>query len=68
MSADSQKGGGGWQRHRALTIGISLAIFTASAWYIGHTFQWRELGQVLKNVNLLCLTAGGGPPLKNIGC
>ncbi|MFA5203905.1 MAG: lysylphosphatidylglycerol synthase transmembrane domain-containing protein [Lentisphaeria bacterium] len=35
-------------------------VFAASIWYIGRTFQWRELGQVLKNVNLACLIAGGG--------
>ena len=47
-------------RHRVLTIGVGLTLFIASAWYIGHTFQWRELGLVLKDVNLLCLIAGGG--------
>lgn len=47
-------------RHRALTIGISLIIFAASVWYIGHTFQWGELWPVLKHVNLPCLIAGGG--------
>jgi uncharacterized membrane protein YbhN (UPF0104 family) len=45
--------------HHALTICIGLIVFVASAWYIGQTFQWRELGQVLKNVNLACLILGG---------
>ena len=39
---------------------FGLAVFVASVWYVGRTFQWRELGQVLKHVDLLCLIAGGG--------
>jgi len=45
---------------RALTGSFSLIVFAASAWYIGRTFQWRELGQVLRDVNLACLVGGGG--------
>lgn len=37
-----------------------MLVFAASVWYIGRTFQWRDLGQVLKTVNLTCLIAGGG--------
>jgi uncharacterized membrane protein YbhN (UPF0104 family) len=47
-------------RHRALTVGFSLIVFVASVWYIGRTFQWVEIGQVLRHVNLTCLIAGGG--------
>ena len=46
--------------HRALMGSFSVIVFAASAWYIGRTFQWRELGQVLRDVNLVCLVAGGG--------
>jgi uncharacterized membrane protein YbhN (UPF0104 family) len=45
---------------RALTGSFSVIVFAASAWYIGRTFQWRELGQVLRDVNLAFLVAGGG--------
>jgi uncharacterized membrane protein YbhN (UPF0104 family) len=45
---------------RALTGSFSVIVFGASVWYIGRTFQWRELGQVLRDVNLMCLVAGGG--------
>lgn len=45
---------------RALTGSFSVIVFAASVWYIGRTFQWRELGQVLRDVNLTCLVAGGG--------
>jgi len=47
-------------RHRALTGSFSVIVFAASVWYIGRTFQWRELGQVLRDVNLTCLIVGGG--------
>lgn len=47
-------------RHRALTVGLSLTVFVASVWYIGRTFQWVAIGQVLRHVNLTCLIAGGG--------
>ena len=47
-------------RHRALTVGLSLTVFVASVWYIYRTFQWRELWQVLRHVNLTCLVGGGG--------
>lgn len=47
-------------RHRALTGSFSVIVFAASVWYIERTFQWRELGQVLRDVNLTCLVAGGG--------
>ena len=46
--------------HRALAAGFSAIVFAASVWYIGRTFHWRELGQVLREVNLVCLVAGGG--------
>lgn len=45
---------------RVLRVGFGAAVFGASAWYVGRTFQWRELGQVLRDVNLACLIAGGG--------
>jgi uncharacterized membrane protein YbhN (UPF0104 family) len=45
---------------RALTGSFSVIVFAASVWYIGRTFQWRELGRVLRDVNLACLVAGGG--------
>jgi len=45
---------------RALTVGFSVIVFAASAWYIGRTFQWRGLGRVLRDVNLTCLVAAGG--------
>lgn len=48
------------RRHRLIAMVISLVVFATSAWYISVTFQWCELGQVLKDVNLLCLIAGGG--------
>lgn len=48
------------RRYRGLTLGFSLLVFTASVWYIQQTFQWRDLGRVLKTVNLTCLIAGGG--------
>lgn len=48
------------KRYRAFTVGFSVLVFTASIWYIGRTFQWQELGQVLGNVNLTCLLVGGG--------
>lgn len=47
-------------RCRALTGSFSVIVFAASVWYIWRTFQWRELGQVLKDVNLTCLVVGGG--------
>jgi uncharacterized membrane protein YbhN (UPF0104 family) len=47
-------------RHRALTGSFSVIVFAASVWYIWRTFQWRELGQVLRELNLTCLVAGGG--------
>ena len=48
------------KRHRMLLVGFSAVVFAASAWYIWRSFQWRDLGHVLKEVNLLCLIAGGG--------
>jgi len=45
---------------RMLTGSFSVIVFAASVWYIGRTFQWRDLGQVLRDVNLACLVAGGG--------
>jgi uncharacterized membrane protein YbhN (UPF0104 family) len=47
-------------RHRALTGSFSVIVFTASVWYIWRTFQWRELGQVLRDVDLTYLVIGGG--------
>jgi uncharacterized membrane protein YbhN (UPF0104 family) len=48
------------KRSRLLTAGISAFVFVASIWYIGGTYQWCEVGQVLKSVNLTCLVVGGG--------
>jgi uncharacterized membrane protein YbhN (UPF0104 family) len=49
--------------YRVLAVCFSLIIFAASAWYIGRTFQWGQLGQVLGQVNLLFLIVGGGGSL-----
>jgi len=48
------------KRYHALTVGFSVLVFAASAWYIGRTFQWVELARVLREVNLACLIFGGG--------
>ena len=48
------------RRHQIVSVVFGAILFAASAWYIGRTFHWRELGQVLKTVNLTCLIAGGG--------
>ncbi len=45
---------------RLLAVSFSLIIFAASVWYIGRTFRWGELAQVLKGVNLTLLIVGGG--------
>jgi uncharacterized membrane protein YbhN (UPF0104 family) len=45
---------------RVLAVGFSMIIFAACVWYIGRTFQWRQLGQVLREVNLTLLLVGGG--------
>lgn len=45
---------------RALTGSFSVIVFAASAWHIGRTFRWKELGQVLRNVDGTVLIAGGG--------
>jgi uncharacterized membrane protein YbhN (UPF0104 family) len=37
-----------------------MIIFAASVWYIGRTFQWAKLVQVLRDVNLTFLIVGGG--------
>lgn len=47
-------------RFHTLALAFSALVFAASVWYIGRTFQWAALGQVLKDVNLTCLIAGGG--------
>ena len=46
--------------YRLMAIGFSLLVFVASVWYIGRTFQWSELAQVLKNVDVAFLVVGGG--------
>ena len=33
--------------YRVLAVCFSLIIFVASAWYIGRTFEWGQLGQTL---------------------
>jgi uncharacterized membrane protein YbhN (UPF0104 family) len=43
-----------------MAIVISSVVFTTSAWYISKTFQWRALGQVIRDVDLVCLIVGGG--------
>jgi len=47
-------------KYRTLAIGFSLIVLAASTWYIGQTFQWKALGQLLGHVNLLYLIGGGG--------
>jgi uncharacterized membrane protein YbhN (UPF0104 family) len=49
--------------YRVLAVCFSLIIFVASAWYIGRTFEWGQLGQTLGAVNLLILIVGGGGSL-----
>lgn len=39
---------------------FGTVIFAASVWYIGCTFQWKQIAQILKDVNLTYLIAGGG--------
>jgi uncharacterized membrane protein YbhN (UPF0104 family) len=47
-------------RYRVLAVCFSLIVFAGSVWFIGRTFQWSELAQVLRNVNVTFLIAGGG--------
>jgi uncharacterized membrane protein YbhN (UPF0104 family) len=39
---------------------FSLIVFAGSVWFIGRTFRWGELAQVLRNVNVTFLIVGGG--------
>ena len=50
-------------RHSVLTVAFSAVVFAASAWYIGRTFEWGNLGRLLREVNLACLIVGGGATL-----
>jgi uncharacterized membrane protein YbhN (UPF0104 family) len=45
---------------RVVAVSFSLIVFAASVGYIGLTFRWGDLAQVLKGVNLLILVGGGG--------
>jgi uncharacterized membrane protein YbhN (UPF0104 family) len=45
---------------RVLAVCFSLIVFAASVGYIGLTFRWGELAQVLKGVNMALLIVGGG--------
>ena len=44
----------------AAVLTVGAVIFIASVWYVGRTFQWNNIAQILKNVNLWCLGFGGG--------
>ncbi len=41
-------------------VGFSLIVFAGSVWFIGQTFRWNELAQVLTGVDLPLLIVGGG--------
>lgn len=57
---DSYRTGTGVRRWKHFfTIGLSMLVFVASVWYICRTFQWQDLGEVLKHVDLICLFVGG---------
>ena len=47
-------------QYRALMVGFSLIVFAGSVWFIGQTFRWNELAQVLTGVDLPLLIVGGG--------
>jgi uncharacterized membrane protein YbhN (UPF0104 family) len=61
LGTDSYKTstGSGLRRYRGIATIVGLAVFVVSVWYVGRTFQWRELAQLLKDVNLTCLLVGG---------
>ncbi|MGA2382701.1 MAG: lysylphosphatidylglycerol synthase transmembrane domain-containing protein [Bryobacteraceae bacterium] len=48
---------------RIAAFGLSGLLLAASGWYIARTFQWRAIGRLLVQVNLLLLLAGGGGSL-----
>ena len=45
---------------RVLAGGFSLLVFAASIWFIARTFQWGELADVLRGVDVAFLVVGGG--------
>jgi uncharacterized membrane protein YbhN (UPF0104 family) len=46
--------------YRLLAVCFSLIVFAASVWFIGRTFEWGKLAQVLRSVNLAFLVVAGG--------
>jgi uncharacterized protein (TIRG00374 family) len=46
--------------HRLAIYVLGTVVFAVSAWHIGRSFQWRELAQILRRVNLSCLVLYGG--------
>lgn len=53
---------GRWAKlpYRALAVAFTLIVFAASVWFIGRTFRWGELAQVLREVDVTLLIVGGG--------
>jgi uncharacterized membrane protein YbhN (UPF0104 family) len=46
--------------YRVLAVCFSLIVFAGSVWFIGRTFRWGELAQVLRDVNVTLMIVAGG--------
>lgn len=50
--------------YRLLAVGFSLIVCLGSVWFIGRTFEWAQLAQVLRGVNVAFLIVAGGASIE----